>query len=203
MKPAKVLIPIFLFLFISCSKTSNQSSGNANGGSPFAGSAIEGTWTVETQISSAWPYPWPQNYVPFNYAFSYSSALQYSTIANDTFAIKFDDKGVYTFTQPLGGYSFLGGDVIVYTPYSIYQRTGNYKPVNDSEIVILPDTSSLLKLCYQSADTDPSFVMSDTIHFTINRADSLTITQRWTGPNTYDTLTANCIYQTSTGFRKL
>jgi hypothetical protein len=75
--------------------------------------------------------------------------------------------------------------------------------LNDSEMLIAPDTSELLKFCFTSASSLEKKPASDTILFYFNTKDSLLVLQRWVEPNEYDRGLSKSVYQTFTVFKKV
>ena len=182
------------FLFFSCTKSMPSGYSISN--------KIVGVWLVKNQVSGAWPYPWPVSWPAYDYALSYPESLQFDYFTNDSFNVKFGNDGTYSYTRPTGGYSYPAPGLILYTPYHVIQASGSYHVLNDEEILIGPDSSELLKFCFNSASNYISLLPSDTIHLEYNLSDSLTVLQRWIAPNEYETGVPNCIYQTYTLFKK-
>jgi hypothetical protein len=186
---------VLSLLFISgCSKehVSNNTSSDR----------IVGNWVVKTHVSGAWPYPEESNQPLYDYSKAYSESIQLTAYANDTFHITFGSDGNYSYARPTGGYSFPSPGVILFTPFVLIQNQGPYRILNDSEIVIKPDTADLLDFLSLSASNSISHISSDTIHFYFNSDDSLMVLQRWVGPNEYDPRSPSCIYQTFTQFKR-
>jgi hypothetical protein len=195
MKTVYYCILFTLFLLISCTKTVPPSSLTSN--------KIVGVWVINNQVSGAWPYPWPSDWPAYNYSYAYDASLQFSTFNNDTFNVKFSSDGTYSYTRPVGGYSFPSPGVIVFTPFSLLKSSGPYRVLDDTEIIIEPDTSELLKFCFTSTSTYLGILPGDTLHFNLNSTDSLSVLQRWTEPNEYNVGTPVCVYQTYTLFKKM
>ena len=194
MRVISYFILFAFFLQVSCTKTLPPSS--------LASNKMIGTWKISNQVSGAWPYPQPESWPAYNYALAYQESLQFSLFSNDTFNVKFGADGIYNYTRPTGGYSFPAPGIILFTPFKLIQDSGPYRVLNDSEMLIVPDTSELLKFCFTSASSLEKKPASDTILFYFNTKDSLLVLQRWVEPNEYDRGLSKSVYQTFTVFKK-
>ncbi len=132
---------------------------------------------------------------------NFSSSFEYHSPGSDSLAVIFNN-GQFTFSylsNEIDGFYFYTVSVPiapVVNPVQLYKSNGSYQVINDSKVIIQPDTSAFLKYCTGSIYDSLIVSANDTLHFKKYGSDSMTIT--------HDDITSNQIaIHTNIGFRKL
>jgi hypothetical protein len=181
MNTMKRYLPLILILLFACSKSSVDT---------YYPDTIQGNWAVISRYSFSYNYVSP--------GLVYTQSYMHFDHGSDSLSVNFQNHQ-YNFSYLAGGntgFIFYTGPVP--TIYQVYLRQdqGYYRVINDSELIIQPDTSALLKYC-NSLETNPqNFSIPDTLHYKRNSADSLTISQQIIIPN-------QTKIGTTTGFRRM